>query len=90
MEITWDPEKAAGNYHKHRIRFSDAESVLFDPYALTSEDISSEGEQRHVSVGMDSSGRILVVVFTYRDDGIRLISVRRATKMERRHYEGGI
>ena len=90
MEITWDPTKAKINFHKHDIRFSDAESVLFDPYALTTEDISSEGEQRHVTIGMDSLGRILVVVFTYRKDDIRIISARRSTKKERRHYESGI
>jgi uncharacterized DUF497 family protein len=54
------------------------------------EDISSEEEQRHITIGMDSMARILVVVFTYREDEIRLISARRATKKERRHYETGI
>ena len=90
MEIVWDPNKAKINCQKHKIHFSDAESVLFDPYALTVEDIRSEGEQRHVSIGMDSQGRILAVVFTYRSNKIRLISARRATKKERRYYETGI
>jgi uncharacterized protein len=87
MEIIWDPNKAKVNFQNHKIRFSDAESVLFDPYALTIEDITSEGEQRHVTTGMDSLGRILVVVFMYRGNELRLISARRATKKERRHYE---
>jgi len=39
---------------------------------------------------MDSLGRILVVVFTYRGEKIRLISARRATKKERKAYEAGI
>ncbi len=90
MKTTWDPNKAELNFNKHNIRFSDAESVLFDPYALTIEDISSEGEQRHITIGIDSMARILVVVFTYREDEIRLISARRATKKERFHYETGI
>lgn len=90
MEITWDPNKAKINSQKHGIQFSDAESVLFDPYAATVEDTSSKGEQRHVTVGMDALGRILVVVFTYRGNGIRLISARHATKKERRCYETGI
>jgi uncharacterized protein len=90
MKSTWDPKKAKLNFNKHNIRFSDAESVLFDPYALTIEDISSEKEQRHITIGMDSMARILVVVFTYREDKFRLISARRATKKERFHYETGI
>jgi len=64
--------------------------VLFDPYALTIEDTASEGEQRHVTIGMDSLGRILIAVFTYRGNEIRLISARRANKKERRYYEAGI
>ncbi len=42
MKIIWDPNKAKRNFHKHNVRFSDAESVLFDPYALTIEDTTSE------------------------------------------------
>ncbi len=90
MEIIWDPNKAEKNFYKHKVRFSDAEPVLFDPYALTIEDITYEGEQRHVTTGMDSLGRILVVVFAYRGNKIRLISARRAIKKERQHYEIGI
>lgn len=90
MEITWDPNKAATNFQKHGIHFSDAEHVLFDPYASTVEDVSSKGEQRHVTVGTDALGRLLVVVFTYRGNAVRLISARCATKKERRYYEAGI
>ena len=90
MEIIWDPNKAKINFQKHKIRFSDAEFVLFDPYTLTIEDITSEGKQRHVTIGMDLLGRIVVVVFTYRGNKIRLISARRAIKKERQHYETGI
>ena len=45
MKITFDPKKAASNFRKHGVRFSDAESVLFDPTALTREDEDAEGEQ---------------------------------------------
>ena len=90
MKIVWDPNKAKINFNKHKVRFSDAESVLFDPYALTIEDTTSEREQRHITTGMNLLGRILVVVFVYRGNGIRLISARRATKKERQHYETGI
>jgi uncharacterized DUF497 family protein len=90
MKIAWDPEKATSNFRKHKIRFSDAESVLFDPMALTQEDETAQSEQRFVSIGTDAFDRVLVVVYTYREDSIRLISARRATPKERRTYEEGI
>jgi len=90
MDITWDPHKAIINFQKHSVRFSDAESVLFDPMALTRDDDDAKEEQRFLSVGMNAVNEILVVVYTYRGDGIRLISARRATPKERRIYEKGI
>lgn len=90
MKISWDPAKAESNFRKHKIRFSDAEAVLFDPMALTIEDEAAESEQRFVSVGADALNRVAVVVYTYRGDNIRLISARRATRRERRAYEEGI
>ncbi len=90
MRIVWDPPKAEANLRRHGIRFSDAEGVLFDPNALTEEDENVEGEQRFVSIGLDPLGRVLVVVYTFRGEDIRLISARRATRRERRAYEAGI
>ena len=90
MRIAWDPAKAEANLRRHGIRLSDAEGVLFDPNALTEEDESVEGEHRFVSIGMDPLGRLLVVVYTFRGEDIRLISARRVTRGERRAYEAGI
>ena len=90
MEIIWDPQKAKKNFRKHKIHFSDAEGVLYDPMALTVEDHDVEGEQRFVTVGSDSTGRIVLVVYSYRKDKIRLISARKTTPSERKHYEEGI
>jgi len=84
------PEKARANLEKHGVRFSDAEVALFDSNAITVEDETSEGERRYVSIGLDALGRILVVVFSDREEGIRLISVRKATRKERTSYEEGI
>lgn len=75
---------------QHGIRFSDAEMVLFDPNALTREDLDVKNEQHFVSIGMDAIGRALEVVYTYRGEDIRLISARSATKRERERYEEGI
>jgi len=90
MRVVWDPRKAASNERKHGIRFSDAEAALFDPFALTREDLRARGEQRFVSIGEDPSGRIVVVVYAYRGQTIRMISARAATSSERKHYAKGI
>jgi len=90
MNIIWDPVKAAANRKKHGVEFSAAATVLDDPMALTIED-ESHHEQRFVTAGVDFSGRVLVVVYTYADaDTIRLISARKATPRERKAYEEGI
>lgn len=88
MKVVWDPIKAHNNLKNHGIRFSDAELVLWDPNGITIEDaISSETEQRQVTIGFDAIGRILVVIYAYRGEDIRLISARKATKKERKIYE---
>ncbi len=87
MKISFDPNKAATNHRKHGVRFSDAEAVLFDPMALTLEDRDAEEEQRFITIGADATGRILVVIFAYRGDDVRLISARPATAKEREQYE---
>jgi uncharacterized protein len=88
MEITWDPVKAEANPKKHRgVTFEEAGRVLFDPLALTMEDEDAEGEQRFVTLGMGAKGRILIVVYTYRKETIRLISAWKANDSQRRCYE---
>jgi len=87
MEVIWDPLKAETNLQKHGVRFSDAEIVLYDPLALSMEDNDAIGEDRYVAVGQDATNRILVVVYTYRGENIRLISARLATRKETRNYE---
>ena len=79
MYVTWDGRKARENERKHGIRFSDVEPVFYDPVAVTIEDVVSAGERRFVSVGMDGLERILVVVYMYRGQSIRIISARTAT-----------
>ena len=90
MQIIWDPNKAEINFKKHKIRFSDAEMVLYDPFAMTLEEHDIDNEQRFVTIGTDAIGRIITVVYSYRSDTIRLISARKATQTERKYYEKGI
>ncbi len=87
--VQWDADKAAENLRKHRIDFADAATVLSDEYALTMPD-DYRSEERQVTIGMDALGRVLVVVHTWRDDGYRLISARKATKTELKQYEGKV
>lgn len=87
MEFVWDPEKAASNLRKHGVDFADAVLVLEDDWAVTTKDPFPRGEERFVTMGRDPHGRTLVVVFTWRQETVRLISARRATPRERRQYE---
>jgi uncharacterized DUF497 family protein len=87
MELVWDREKVKQNVRKHGVRFADAALVLDDPYAITISDYDSEpSESRSVTMGADAQGRILVVVYTYRGEDIRLISARLAEPHERKEY----
>ena len=53
---------------------------------MTIDDPDAEGEQRFVTVGMDTLARVLVVVHTARGDRVRLISARKASKHEVEQY----
>jgi uncharacterized DUF497 family protein len=86
IDYEWDPQKAAANLQKHDVDFADAVAVFADPLAIAERDDYPD-EERFVRLGEDAFGRLLVVVYTWRDDVVRLISARRATRQERRQYE---
>jgi len=88
MGPKFDPDKDSANIAKHGVSLVEGEGVLNDPLGLTVEDDTSAGESRWITVGTSAGGEILVVVWTERNDGERLISVRRATAKERKDYEG--
>jgi uncharacterized protein len=90
VHFEWDSTKAAKNLLKHRVSFEEASSVFYDPLAATGADPDhSEGEERLVTFGMSSAGRLLVVFHTERGEAIRIISARPATHGERHIYEEG-
>lgn len=89
-EITWDFVKAKSNRLKHRVFFSEVEPVFYDPNAISFEDVNSKGETRFIVIGLDSLARLVVVVYTYRNNVIRIISARKASKAEQKIYEKGI
>ena len=88
--FTWDPLKAESNLRKHGVRFEDAATVFDDPSATTFKERIVSGEQRWQTFGMFDV-QLLMVAHTIHlheeDEYIRIISARRANKMERRRYE---
>ena len=88
MEFQWDPDKALENDRKHEVTFLEAIGVFNDDLSSSVPDPDhSEGEHRYLIFGQSASGRHLVVSYTERDDGIRLISARDMTPRERKAYE---
>ncbi len=85
VEIEWDIKKAIANQKKHGINFADAVSVLEDERAITISD-DYQDEERFITIGIDSFNRMLVVVYTWRETRIRLISARKATTNEIKQY----
>jgi uncharacterized protein len=85
----WDPVKAAANLKKHEVDFADAAVALSDPLALTMDDPDSEGEERFISMTMSPAGVVLITVYTYVEEGIRIISSRKASPGECKTYEAG-
>ena len=70
-----------------RSQLEKAWGVFEDDWALTLREVVVSGEQRLAMVGTDFLGRVLVVIYTYRGENIRIISARSATKTERGNYD---
>jgi len=88
FEFEWDEKKARSNLRKHGVSFSEAGTVFGDPLARMMHDPEhSKAEDRFVMLGESNLRRLLVVVFMDRDDRVRIISAREATRRERRKYE---
>ena len=89
MTFEWDERKAIANLRKHGIEFAEAMSVFADPLGriFADEDHSGE-ERREIIVGHSSEGRLLIISFVEREsDRVRIISARRATRLEKQDYE---
>ena len=88
MKIEWDPKKAKSNFEKHGVSFEEAATALSDPMAATGADPDhSLSEERYVTFGVSEKGRLVVVSHTEKDQTIRIISARKASKGERKLYE---
>ena len=90
MRFEWDAAKAAENLAKHGVSFQEATSVFRDALATTALDLDhSFDEERFVTFGVSTRGRLLAIAHTDRGDTIRIISARRVTSAERTMYEEG-
>ena len=88
LRFSWDPNKAEINFKKHGVTFSEAATVFADPLAGIKDNPNhSDFEDRFLIIGMSQKFRILVTVFTERNDIIRIVSLRLATINERKQYE---
>jgi len=91
VRVEWDERKNSTNHRKHGVRFELAQEVFDDPLALSKLDRVEAGEERWHTLGMVEDVVLLLVTHTVRDDHgeeiIRIISARKATAHERRHYE---
>ena len=90
MSFEWDKKKSVSNLRKHGVSFEEASTALRDSFSATAHDPDhSEDEDRFVTLGISSFGRLLAVAHTERGNNIRIISARVATKSERQIYEEG-
>jgi len=87
LEFAWDDAKAKANLRAHGVSFELAKAVFKDPFAVELvDDREDYGEERFVIIGMAERKALLFVAFTEREEGIRIISARRATRDEQNHY----
>ena len=88
IEFSWDPNKAAHNFRKHRVSFNEAATVFGDPLSITFSDPDhSIEEMRYIVVGTSEFGKILLVAHAFRNGKAHIISARKVTRGERRYYE---
>lgn len=88
MKFEWDRDKEKRNIKKHSVSFDEAVTVFYDPLSATFTDPDhSIEENRFITVGYSSQGRIFVVSHTERGNAVRIISARPATVLERKRHE---
>jgi len=85
MQYEYDPAKSAANKEKHGIDFEEAQAIWDDPCAITAA-AQSEIESRFLVIGRIHEV-LWTAVITYRGDAVRIISVRRARKIEETRYD---
>jgi uncharacterized DUF497 family protein len=87
LEFEWDSNKAVANLRKHRVSFETASEVFHDPFVTVIDEEYVDDELRETVIGMTVDWRLLRVVYTFRQEVVRVISARLATPAERKQYE---
>ena len=88
LRFEWDPNKSAGNVEKHGVSFEEAATVFGDPLGRIVDDPRhSIGEKRFVLMGRSDQDNLLAVMYTEREDVVRIISARPITRREQKDYE---
>lgn len=86
MEFEWDEAKNLANQKKHKISFEEASKIFDGPILTKEDDRFSYEEERSISMGMIAGTAVVVVAHTDRENRIRIISARHATKAEGKIY----
>ena len=89
MQFTWDERKRRSNLAKHGFDFADAEAAFTGPTFTFKDDRFDYSEERFTTLGM-LEGVVVVLAHTERDNKIRVISMRKATKNEQKVYFQGL
>lgn len=91
LRFEWDPSKAAQNKRKHGVSFEEAKTVFADEAGRILHDPDSgEDEDRFLLLGFSAALRLLIVCHCEREEnGVRIISARKATRNEARQYTEG-
>ena len=88
VEYEWDPEKDRINVEKHGVSFTEASTAFLDPLHVTVLDERHSIEEfRFRTIGYTAANRLIIVAHADRDDRVRIITAREATRRERRQYE---
>lgn len=83
----WDESNALKIWEKHSVSQAECEQTFFNEPLVVGQDVKhSEEERRYYVLGMTDQGRRLFLVFTMREDRIRVITARDMSRKERRIY----
>jgi uncharacterized DUF497 family protein len=84
----WDEGNKQKNWEKHQVDYRECEEALFNKPLLIDDDKNhSSQEQRYYALGRTDIGRTLFLVFTVRNNKVRIISARDQSRKERKTYE---
>jgi hypothetical protein len=88
IDFEWDPSKAKENLRKHGVSFDEGATIFRDPLGITIYDPDhSHQENRYITIGSSSNGRVIMVAHTDRYGRTRVINARELTRKERKAYE---